>query len=64
MSGKDGAKGYSAANLWRMRNFYLTYCGSENSHHWCEKLVGVVTEEVAAVLTLCYLFSCDCCNGC
>jgi hypothetical protein len=20
-----GAKGYSAANLWRMRNFYLTY---------------------------------------
>lgn len=24
-----GAKGYSAANLWRMRNFYLTYCGSE-----------------------------------
>lgn len=24
-----GAKGYSAANLWRMRNFYLTYCESE-----------------------------------
>ena len=24
-----GAKGYSAANLWRMRNFYLTYCNSE-----------------------------------
>ena len=24
-----GAKGYSAANLWRMRNFYLTYCDSE-----------------------------------
>lgn len=24
-----GAKGYSAANLWRMRNFYLTYRGSE-----------------------------------
>lgn len=23
-----GAKGYSAANLWRMRNFYLTYCNS------------------------------------
>ena len=23
-----GAKGYSAANLWRMRNFYLTYCDS------------------------------------
>lgn len=23
-----GAKGYSAANLWRMRNFYLTYCES------------------------------------
>ena len=33
-----GAKGYSAANLWRMRNFYLTYRDSENSHHWCEKL--------------------------
>ena len=24
-----GAKGYSAANLWRMRNFYLSYCDSE-----------------------------------
>lgn len=24
-----GAKGYSAANLWRMRNFYLTYRESE-----------------------------------
>lgn len=24
-----GAKGYSAANLWRMRNFYLTYYESE-----------------------------------
>ena len=24
-----GAKGYSAANLWRMRNFYLTYRHSE-----------------------------------
>lgn len=24
-----GAKGYSAANLWRMRNFYLIYCKSE-----------------------------------
>ena len=24
-----GAKGYSSANLWRMRNFYLTYCESE-----------------------------------
>lgn len=37
-----GAKGYSAANLWRMRNFYLTYRNSENSHQWCEKLVGVI----------------------
>ena len=27
-----GAKGYSAANLWRMRN----------SHHWCEKLAGAI----------------------
>ena len=25
-----GAKGYSWANLWRMRNFYLSYCNSEN----------------------------------
>ena len=25
----SGAKGYSAANLWRMRNFYLTYRDSE-----------------------------------
>lgn len=25
-----GAKGYSAANFWRMRNFYLTYHESEN----------------------------------
>ena len=24
-----GAKGYSATNLWRMRNFYLTYRDSE-----------------------------------
>ena len=24
-----GAKGYSAANLWRMRNFYLSYRNSE-----------------------------------
>ena len=24
-----GAKGYSAANLWRMRNFYLSYRDSE-----------------------------------
>lgn len=24
-----GAKGYSSANLWRMRNFYLTYCDSK-----------------------------------
>lgn len=30
-----GAKGYSAANLWRMRNFYLTY-------HNCEKLAPLV----------------------
>ena len=30
-----GAKGYSAANLWRMRNFYLTYRDSEQqyNHH-------------------------------
>ena len=25
------AKGYSAANLWRMRNFYLTYSDSEKT---------------------------------
>lgn len=37
-----GAKGYSAANLWRMRDFYLTYRDSENSHHWCEKLAGAI----------------------
>ena len=24
-----GSKGFSAANLWRMRNFYLSYCNSE-----------------------------------
>ena len=24
-----GAKGYSAGNLWRMKNFYLNYCASE-----------------------------------
>lgn len=24
-----GAKGYSAANLWRMRNFYITYCNTK-----------------------------------
>ena len=35
-----GAKGYSAANLWRIRNFYLTL---KNSHHWCEKLAGAIT---------------------
>lgn len=32
-----GAKGYSAANLWRMRNFYLTYQDSE-------KLASLVRE--------------------
>lgn len=32
-----GAKGYSAANLWRMRNFYLTYRNSE-------KLASLVRE--------------------
>jgi len=32
-----GAKGYSAANLWRMRNFYLTY-------HEAEKLAPLVRE--------------------
>ena len=32
-----GAKGYSAANLWRMRNFYLTY-------HKAEKLAPLVRE--------------------
>jgi len=32
-----GAKGYSAANLWRMRNFYLTY-------HKSEKLAPLVRE--------------------
>ncbi len=32
-----GAKGYSAANLWRMRNFYLTY-------HGVEKLAPLVRE--------------------
>lgn len=32
-----GAKGYSAANLWRMRNFYLTYKDSE-------KLASLVRE--------------------
>ena len=32
-----GAKGYSAANLWRMRNFYLTY-------HESEKLAPLVRE--------------------
>lgn len=29
-AGVSGARGYSAANLWRMRNFYLTYHESEN----------------------------------
>ena len=32
-----GTKGYSAANLWRMRNFYLTY-------HSCPKLAPLVRE--------------------
>ena len=32
-----GAKGYSAANLWRMRNFYLTY-------YKAEKLAPLVRE--------------------
>lgn len=32
-----GAKGYSAANLWRMRNFYLTYFN-------CEKLLSLIHE--------------------
>ena len=32
-----GAKGYSAVNLWRMRNFYVTYSGNE-------KLSPLVTE--------------------
>ena len=39
-----GAKGYSAANLWRMRNFYLNYCDSpflQISHHWCEKFFSL-----------------------
>ena len=33
----SGAKGYSTANLWRMRNFYLTY-------HNSEKLAPMVRE--------------------
>ena len=37
-----GAKGYSAANLWRMRNFYPSYRDAENSLHWCKKLAGAI----------------------
>ena len=38
-----GAKGYSAANLWRMRNFYLTYRDSEK----LAPLVRVPTHSIA-----------------
>ena len=27
-------KGFSAQNIWRMKQFYETYCDDKNSHHW------------------------------
>jgi hypothetical protein len=35
-----GVGGFSAASLWRVKQFYEAYAG-ENSHHWCEKLAGL-----------------------
>ena len=37
-----GSKGYSAANLWRMRIFIYLIVTLKKSHHWCEKLVGAI----------------------
>jgi hypothetical protein len=33
----SGSNGFSAANLWRMKNFYEAYGANENSHRLCEK---------------------------
>lgn len=37
-----GMAGFSARNIWRMRDFYLTYHGNENWHHWWQKLAGLI----------------------
>jgi hypothetical protein len=36
-----GMQGFSARNIWRMRDFYLSYHTHENRHHWWQKLAGV-----------------------
>jgi hypothetical protein len=38
-----GTNGFSAANLWRMKNFYEVYGRMQNSHSLCEKLAGLTT---------------------
>ena len=30
----SGIKGFSPQNIWRMKQFYETYAGNENSRHW------------------------------
>jgi hypothetical protein len=47
-----GAKGYSAANLWRMRNFYLSYRNSE-------KLAPLVRERNCRRNTLSMSWKCS-----
>ncbi len=38
-----GESGFSAGNLWRIRNFYNETMPTKFSHHWCEKLAGRIT---------------------
>jgi len=35
-----GIQGFSSANLWRMRNFFLSTATVKNSRHWREKSAG------------------------
>jgi hypothetical protein len=38
---QPGLRGFTRANLFRMRQFYQTYRGSKKSHHWCDNCRGL-----------------------
>ena len=38
-----GLKGFTRANLFRMRQFYATYRATRKSHHWCDNCRGAIT---------------------
>ena len=40
---QPGLRGFTRANLFRMRQFYETYQTTKKSHHWCDNCRGRTT---------------------